>query len=225
LEILQDFGNQTEDDLKSDTQFMAGLRESLAAAVANASQALKSITANDIQIRDITLTPARRLAGVTWSGRRLAQSKLSVDYAIAVPQSMAAQAAAMSSELASNTAAFQNTFETKYKAAETARLGYEPVIATTISTTVGVETPAPTQPPATMGPAPTPAPTPAPPPPPPTPTPTPTPAPAPAPAPAPKEEEESDGTGTIIGAAVGAIAGVGLLGFLFYMYKKKQAAE
>merc|ERR1719235_1827202 len=69
----------------------------------------------------------------------------------------------------------------------------------------GVPTPAPTAAPTPTPPVPTP--------------PTPTP-----PAP-PAEEEEGDNTGMIVGIIVGVLGGVAILGGVFYMYKKKKAAE
>jgi len=227
VELTGDWGNKTSDALMADTGLMESLKSSLAAGVIAASPDLAGITKDDIIIKDLTVTTVRRLSQGAASSRRLASSKLSVDYAIAVPASKAATASTIGAAITSNTAAFNTAMATSYKAAEKARTGVEPVVEVKASSVVAVETPAP----------PTPKPTPAPPTPKPTPRPTPRPTPSPTSSPTPSvtsapsgttaaaEEEEDGGSGAIIGGVIGGVGGIGLLGFLFYMYKKKSAQE
>lgn len=218
LAFEQDFGDKTEDDLMADTAFTASLTTGLVDAVSAAiTEFAGKIDASSILLEKFTLSAVRRLtAGTT---RRLAVKSLNVDYGVEIPEGVTTDPSALGDTLVANKAAFESTMTASYKAAYEANTGEAPKGFTGVkaSDTAGVKT-------VTVAPpTPTPSPTP-------TPTPTPTPSPAgPAPTPgapappAPPAEEESDNTGMIVGIIVGVVLGVGVLGGVFYMYKKKKA--
>jgi len=153
----------------------------------------------------------RRLQG---SARRLPEMSLEVNYEIEVKDATAAASIKATLADPAKREAFTNSFVAAYVAAEAdkGRTVEGVVVTQSAETTVRTEqrvvpAPAPPPTPAPSGPAPSPGP-----------------APAPA-APAAEEEESEDGSAGIIGGVVGVVAGVGILGGAFYMYKKKQASE
>jgi hypothetical protein len=226
--------NTTDEQLLADMG--PSFQTSIFAAVESVSKGTVS-SKEDVEVFGITGTPVRRLT--IENVRRLAPTKLTVDYGITVEEDSAggSKGSTLGSAITGSAASFATAMTESFKAAEKARTGEEPVVTIVQSSEIAVEqktvvvTPAPTPAPTPKPtPAPTPKPTPAPTPKPATPRPTPVPAtprptPRPAPAAAPAEEDEGGGSGAIIGGVVGGIAGIGLLGGLFYLYKKKQASE
>lgn len=222
--FTQDFpANTTEESLMADAGFMSSLQASLFAGVnASMPELSGSLVQEDIIIKQLTLSDARRLREVARSpGRRLAPKTLNVAYEIAVPAAMTSSAKALGEAFAAkmadptSLAAFNEAVKAKYVETETVRTGTAPAVTVVASTIVSTVTPAPPTTAAPPAPAPVPAPVPAPRP----------PAPAPSPAPAPVEEVE-DNSGTVLGIIVGAVAGCGILGVFFYLYNsKKQAGE
>merc|ERR1719329_738737 len=222
VEIVQDFGNKTADDLLADTSFLATVKTALVAGVIAATPELSGINEDSIIINGFTLTPVRRLAN---GGRRLAAKSLKVDYSIIVPPGVATSPADLAASIVANKAAFESTMSTSYKEAYEAATGSPPpgFTGVTASTEAGTrvvtvapsapsagstEAPATTKAPATTAaPSPTEAPS------------APAPSPTEAPAAATADEEESD-SGAMVGGIVGAIVGVAVLGGCYYMYKK-----
>jgi len=222
--FVQDFGNKTTDDLLADMAFIDSLAQGLVAGfMAAVPAAAGQLTKDSIVIDKLTFEAVRRLT--SHADRRLQAKKLIVDYSVLIPPALAAVATpeSLGATLVANKAAFENTMATSYAAAYEANTGAPPPGFTGVeaSDTAGVKVVAPTPAPVV-----TPAPltTTAPSPPPPAPTPAATPAPAPPAAPA-SEEESDDGSAGVIGGAVGGVAGAGVLGGAFYMYKKKRQAS
>lgn len=214
----QDFKDtDTDDSLMKDTAFTKSVSTGLKSGVEAGIPALKgkldddSILLNAFKLGD----PSRRLAG---ESRRLAVKKLDVNYGIVVPSGVSTSADDMGASLVANKGAFESSMAASYAAAYEANTGSAPpgFTGVTASDEVGVKV-------ETVAPVGTPAPAPPPPSPPVGPAPVPSPA-APS-APGSKAEEEDDNTGMIVGIVVGVIAGAGILGGVFYMYKKKKAAE
>jgi len=226
VSFTQDFPeNTTADSLLADADFTKSVKTGLVDAVSAAVPDLAGLI-DETNIVDLafTLTDARRaLSG----GRRLALKKLTVDYSVLIPSSVTISPEVLGATLVSNKAAFESTMATSYAAAYEANTGSPPPgftgveasdeVGTKIVTIAPDTTAAPPAPPPPPPPPPPPAPPPPPPPPPP-------PSASPSPPPA-KEEEEGDSSAGIIGGVVGAIAGVAILGGVYYMYKKKQASE
>jgi len=212
--------------LKADTAFTASVTTGLISAVGAAITDLAGkIDASNIFLDEFTLSdPARRLTdGVP---RRLALKSLTVDYSVLIPDDVTTDPTTLGNTLVANKDAFESTMASKYAEAYEANTGSAPPGFTGVkaSDTAGVKVV--TVPPVTAAPA-TDAPT------------TPatatggggavTQAPGPvaspgAPSPAPAEEEDSN-TGMIVGIVVGVVLGAAVLGGVFYMYKKKKAAE
>jgi len=228
--MVQDFGGKDESALMADTDFTGSLSTGLVAGfMAAVAELAGLLTADNINLDKFTLSdPTRRLSEDV--ARRLQAKKLDVDYSVLIPEGVSTSPDDLGKTLVANKGAFETSMADGYKAAYKAATGIDPpgftgVIAseTFTSKVEAPPTPAPTPAPA---PAPAPAPTPTP-----TPTPTPPPAPTPTPtpsapsAPAPAGEEEEDNTGMIVGIVVGVILGAAALGGIFYMYKKKKAAE
>jgi len=205
VELVQDFPNGTTgESLMANKEYLGSLKKGLVAGLKAAVKDFATLDESAIRIKSLTLTAARL------QRRRLAPMKVVVDYAVVVPATMAASVDTLAESIKTSTEAFNSAMTEAYVAAETARTGEAPTVTITASTEVGVKTAAPT-------PAPPPPPTPK-------PTPKPTPAPPP-PATTAAPEEEGGGGGGMIGGIIGGLAGVGLLGFIFYMYKKKQAQQ
>jgi len=232
LAFEQDFPDgTTSDSLKADTAFTASVTTGLVAAVGAAIPALSGeIDAENIFLDEFTLSdPARRLTD--GAPRRLATKSLTVDYSVLIPDSVTTDPAELGNTLVSNKAAFESTMASSYAEAYEANTGSPPPGFTGVkaSDTAGVKVITVPPPPAPAPPAPTP---PSPPPPAPTPPAVGPPAPPPGPAPGPSApsapgaaEEEDSNTGMIVGIVVGVILGAAVLGGVFYMYKKKKAAE
>jgi len=219
IAFSQDFPEgTTEDSLMKDTDFTKSLTKGLLDAVSIGIPAFAGkIDASNILLELFKLTdPGRRLTDGT--SRRLAVKKLSVDYAILVPPGVTTSPDALGATLVSNKGAFESTMATSYAAAYQANTGSAPAGFTgvTAASTAGTRT-------VTVAPAPSPTPPPSPNP---VPAPTPPSSPSPSPsAPSPSTEEGDDNTGMIVGVVVGVILGCAALGGIFYMYKKKKAAE
>jgi hypothetical protein len=213
ISFKQDFGDKTEDDLMNDDAFTKSMTTGLVDAVSVGIPAFAGlIDASSVILDKFTLSDARRLTDGT--SRRLAVKSLNVDYSVKVPPSITTDPNELGNTLVANKAAFESTMSSSYAAAYEANTGAAPAGFTgvTASDTVGVKI-------ITKAPPPTPTPTPTPD----APTPTPTPG-APAP-PAATADDEDDNTGMIVGIIVGVVLGVAALGGIFYMYKKKKAAE
>jgi len=204
--ITQDFGSQTGADLMRNIKFQASLKGSLVAGLEAASPDLSSLSTDNIMIKHLTLTPVRRLGAA--AGRRLAMSKLTVDYAIEVPNTMASQVDSLGTTIASNTDAFNAAMAEKYIALEKGRTGSEPIVTVAASKEITIETPVPTERPvetATIPGSVVPS--------------------SPKPSSSPTAEKDEDNVGTIVGSCMGAVAGISLLAFLLYMYKKRKSEE
>jgi len=232
VEFTQDFKGASEDDLMADTSFTDSLSKGLLDGFVAAVSELKGLlTQDNIGLNEFTLSPTSRRLSEDES-RRLQAQKLAVDYSVLIPAGVSTSPEALGETLVANKAAFESTMTSSYAAAFEANTGAAPAGFTGVvaSSTAGVltVTPAPPTPAPTPPPAPTPTPTETP-----TPTPTPTPPPAPTPTPtptppappAPAAEEEEDNTGMIVGIIVGVVLGGAALGGIFWMYKKKKAAE
>lgn len=198
------------------------MRESLLAGMKAATQGkLDSLKLDALKIINLLISKAS-----TRRARRLQAMSMSVDYGVDIPDSLAAEAAALTTTLNNNKDAFNKGMQTAYIAAEKKRTGKDVTLTVAAQeaksvTTTAAPTPAPPTPTPPTPVSPTPSP-----PTPPTPMPpTPTGGGGGSASPAPAPEEEESNTGMIIGIIIGVIGGVGLLGFLFYMYKKKKAAE
>jgi hypothetical protein len=189
----------TGESLLADTGYVDSIETGIATGLGDA------YTKDEVTVTGFTLgavAPSRRLG----EARRLPEMSLTVDYEIEVKDAAAADS--IKAVLADPTkrAAFTDSFVAAYTAAEADKGRTVEGVTVTQSATTTVKTEK------RIVAAPTPAPTPA-----------PTVASA---AGAPKaEEEEDDGSAGVIGGAVGGVAGVGILGGAFYMYKKKQGSE
>lgn len=213
VELVQDFGSETADTLKANAGYINSLKCSLKDGVIAASPALSSIRCDDIAVRDLEMTSVGNA-----TGRRLAPSKLKVDYAIALPSDQAASANDIGKSIAANTDAFNTAMQASYKEAEKARTGKEPEVVVEASKEVSVElaasmttTAATTLAPTTQAPQ--------------TEAPTPRPTPAPRPPPPPAAEEEEDNAGMIAGVVIGVFLSIVFLGVLFYLFKKNKKAH
>jgi len=221
--LTLDFGslpeNVTAASLAADTTFVSNVAGSIATGL-GVDPSKVTITKIEVVTRRLSQAEQRRLQG----------TKLKIEYelvttsldeatevqkTLADPTKAASFGAAFSTALVEKEAASGRTVTVK-------EIVPEP--ATVTSKTVAVvitPTPAPSPGTETETEAPTPTPTP-------TPTPataTPTPAPTPAAEAAKKEEEEESDNGAVIGGVVGGVVGLGVLGGIVYMYKKKSAQE
>jgi len=213
LEIVTDFPDGTTgESLLADEAYMGSFTSGLKGGLVKAAPALAEIP--DL-VKMISVT-SMTLDAVT-TRRRLAPMKMSAAYEVSLPKDI--KVADIASSISASTDAFNSGMAQAYADAEEQRTGTRPTL-TVKAGEIEVITPAPTPappPPATPSP---PAATPSPP----APTPSP-PAPsgggAPAPAPPPEEEEGGDNTGMIVGIIIGVVAGIGILGGFFYVYKIK----
>jgi len=227
VSMVQDFEGKDETALMADTSFTGSLSQGLVDGFMSAVAELAGkLTTDSILLDKFTLSDPPATRRLTQDApRRLQAKKLDVDYSAEIPDGVTTSATDLGKTLVANKGAFETAMTSSYKTAYKAATGKDPPGFTGViaSDKAGVKvvqvTPAPT-------PAPTPGPTPAPTPPtgPVAPSPTPGPGPS-APSPAPKAEEEEDNTGMIVGIVVGVILGAAALGGIFYMYKKKKAAE
>jgi len=226
LAFEQDFPEgTTSDSLKADTAFGASVTAGLTDAVGTAIPELAGkIDADNIFIDEYTLSDPTRRRLNDDASRRLAVKSLNVDYSVLIPPDVQTDPDALGATLVANKDAFESTMASSYAAAYEANTGSAPPGFTGVKAsdkvTSKVVTVAPPTPAATPAPttAPTPPPSPV------GPGPAPPPAPAPPSAPAAAEEEDSN-TGMIVGIVVGVVLGAAVLGGVFYMYKKKKAAE
>jgi hypothetical protein len=212
FDLVQEFEEGTTgDSLLADTAFGASVTTGLVDGVASAVPALAgAIDASNIFIDEYTLGAARRLLEGT--PRRLPPMKLTVDYSVLIPSSVSVSPEDLGATLVANKGAFESTLSSSYAAAYKANTGNDPpgftgVVASEVAgvkvVTVAPPTQAPTQAPVPVSDTVAPS----------------------APSKPKAAEEEEDNTGMIVGIVVGVILGVAALGGIFYMYKKKKAAE
>jgi len=153
-----------------------------------------------------TLSDPRRLTD--GASRRLQAKKLTVDFFAVIPAGSTMSAQALGESFVANKAKFEQAMGDSYAAAYEANTGAAPAGFTGVTASDKVEIDTGDSPGTTPGGG--------------EPLPSPTPGGA---APSPAAEEEGDNTGMIVGIIVGVILGLGALGGLFYLYKKKKAAE
>jgi len=190
---------------------------SIASAIKNSTAETTGLTPKDVTINDVELTATRRLS----SPQRQLLSytyRKDIDYSIIFPASEAGKVDSIASSLSSNKSAFASRISSAYRKAEEERTGEAINVSVAIVDNFEIQrvttttTPAPTtkttKPPTTTKTS--------------TPTPDPTTA-APTTTKKASDEEEESNTGMIAGGVIGALGGVCCLGFLFYMWKKKNA--
>jgi hypothetical protein len=203
--------NVTGASLAADSTFVTNVADSIATGL--------GVDPSKVTITNIIII-TRRLSEA--QKRQLQGAKLKIEYELVTTDPAEAQAVEETLDDPTKAAGFASAFSTALVEKEAAsgrtvvvkEIVPEKAVVTSVTEAVIIApTPAP-------GPSSDPTPTP-------TPTPTP-PAASPTPAPAPaaeKEEEEESDNGAVIGGAVGGVVGVGVLGAVFYMYKKKNAQE
>merc|ERR1711959_850110 len=225
--LTLDFGslpeNVTAAELAEDATFVSNVADSIATGL-GVDPSKVTITKIEVISRRLSEAEQRQLQGpklkveyelVTTS---LAEAT-SVQETLADPTKAASFTAAFSTALVEKEAAAGRTVVVKEIIAEPATVTSE-TVAVVVS-----PTPAPAPGAPAPGPSPGTAPSPPPPPPPAPPTPAGGAPATPAPTPAAESEEEESDNGAVIGGVVGGVVGLGVLGGVAYMFKKKSAGQ